>query len=203
MLRAMITRALLLALGTMLVPSWVSADVAPPEPGDIECPRGAIGTLPTVRPDAMDPRGRPIRPWPYCAPSTCASDADCSGGRICSAEEIGLCVEDHEVAGGDPVRNARARGCEPDNSCLNIESSCERARRCVMPEAGPAAAPEPVEAEAAEAAPGEVPSEAPAASPVAETASGCACRATARGGRSVGWLALLPLALIIARRRAR
>jgi len=194
----MTCRALLLALGSIFViTSVASADVAPPGPEDIDCPRGAIGALPTVRPDEMDPRGRPIRAWPYCAPSTCASDAECSDGRVCSPDEIGLCVEDHEVAGGDPVRSARTRGCEPDNSCLNVESSCERARRCVMPGEGaptaPVATPEPTS-----------PIAAPTAEmPAAETSSGCACRTTPRrAASSVAFLALLPLALLVRRRRS-
>jgi MYXO-CTERM domain-containing protein len=202
MLRAMISRAILLALGSIVVlTSVASADIAPPEPGDIECPRGAVGTLPSVRPDEMDPRGRPIRAWPYCAPSTCASDAECTDGRICSPEEIGLCVEDQEVPGGDPVRNARARGCEPDNSCLNAESTCERARRCVTPTTeGAAAVVAAPEVPPTEPAPPEAPAtETPAAAP--ESASGCACHATSRGtDRSLAWLALLPLALIARRR---
>ena len=197
----MAIRTLFALLGSMLVlPALALADIAPPEPGEIDCPVGAIGTLPTVRPDEMDPRGRPIRAWPYCAPSTCASNADCTDGRTCSPEEIGLCVEDQEVAGGDTVRSARPRGCEPDNTCLNVESTCERARRCVMPTEGAPAA-----VAIAEPAPSEAPAAA-AATPAAETpapesASGCACHATSRAtDGSFAWLALLPIALIARRR---
>ncbi len=192
-------RAALVLASVLALPLDAHADIAPPGPGEIECPLGAIGTVPTVRPDALDPRGRPVRAWPYCAPSTCASDADCTEGRVCSPEEIGLCVEDHPVEGGEPVRNARARGCEPDNSCLNIESTCERARRCVPPAAAPTTppVPEPPPAPAPAAAETAPSTESPAAA-----SGGCACHASERRvpGASL-LLALLPLALVARRRR--
>lgn len=182
----------LMILALLALPaSLARADVAPPQPEDVSCPRGAVATVPTVRPDALDPRGRPIHPWPYCAASTCRSDADCTGGRTCSSEEIGLCVEDLEVPGGDPVRSVRERGCEPDGTCLRVGAACERARRCVLPE---------VEAETA--ATDEAEDQPAAQSPPAEstaTQMGCGCRAT--GGGSASWLALLaPLALFALRR---
>lgn len=180
------------------------ADLAPPGPEFLECPSGAMGALPTVPAGAMDPRGRPVRPWPYCAPTTCTADTDCTGGRTCSAEEIGLCVEDHTVEGGGAtVRAARDRGCEPDGTCLNINATCERARRCVLPEG--ALPPSPVELPAApeapvapELPPPPPPAPAPAAAPTAS--AGCGCAASTTAGPS--WLAaLVPLAIWLRRRR--
>lgn len=186
----------------LLLPSAALADIAPPPVESLTCPRGAVGYLPTVDPEARDPLGRPARAWPYCAPSTCESDADCDGGRVCSEEEIGLCVV--ALPEGETGRpHVRERGCEPDGTCLNIESTCERARRCVTPEAADEAADEPADAPAAADAPvGDEPASAdePAAeAPEAPAASGCACRAAP--GRSAPPLALLGLALALVVRR--
>lgn len=191
MMRASLTLALLL----VTVPA--SADLAPPGPDEIECPRGAIGTTPPVPADATDPRGRPLRPFPYCAPSTCTSDADCTGGRVCSPEEIGLCVQDvpGPTEGSPPLRSARERGCEPDGTCLNIESTCERARRCVTAEAPPPPPPAPP--------PPPPPPAPPPAAPAAETSSGGWC-AVGHGAGSAWAVAALALAAIaLARRRTR
>jgi MYXO-CTERM domain-containing protein len=125
----------LAAILTLLLAAPAAADVAPPPPEMLGCPRGALGTLPEVAPDATGPRGRPLRAWPYCAPTTCTSDADCDGGRVCSEAAIGLCVHDREVS-GQTVRAVRRRGCEPDGTCLHVQSTCERARRCVEPPGG-------------------------------------------------------------------
>lgn len=205
------TRPGLLTLSILLGASSIaSADIAPPRPEELSCPRGSIGAVPTVRSDATDDRGRPVQPWPYCAASTCASDSDCGGGRVCSTDEIGLCVETQEVPGGEPVRRVRERGCEPDGSCLNLQSTCERARRCVTPDGRPPSAPPP--AEGSTPAPGDETetSEAPAETAAETSASGCACHATGRTGRSglAGVAALFALAWWglgrrLGRRRAR
>lgn len=198
------TIAISITIAAGLAAARARADVAPPSPEELSCPRGAVPALPEVRPDALDPRGRPVRPWPYCAPSTCASDADCTDGRVCSTEEIGLCVQPHEVFGGEPVRSVRERPCEPDGTCLNRESTCERARRCIAPAATPT--PEPPAADPAPATPPPPPAsaEAPAAATTTTpTVATCACRATSpRSSRT--WLApLVALALALGVRRRR
>lgn len=188
-------RRLLPLAALLLVPAAARADIAPPSPESLACPRGAVGYAPPVDPEARDPLGRPARPWPFCTPSTCASDADCAGGRVCSEEEIGLCVV--ALPEGETGRpRVRDRGCEPDGSCLNVESTCERARRCVTPEVGEEVPP-PDEEPVAEEAPAAPAVEEPAVPPAA--ASGCACRGAP--GRSAPPLALLGLALALVSRR--
>lgn len=181
----------------LLVAAPAAADLAPPGPDEIECPRGAVGTVPPVPAEAVDPRGRPLRPFPYCAPSTCTSDADCTDGRVCSAEEIGLCVEPMPapVEGAPALRNARERGCEPDGTCLNLESTCERSRRCVTPEA-PAPTPPP----APEPTPAPAPAPAPPPAPAPEASSGGWC--SVGHGQSSAWamVALAAIALAVRRR---
>lgn len=164
------------------------ADVAPPAPEDLDCPRGAKG------------EGNGVSVW--CEPTICTDDASCGDGYRCSDEDIGLCVEPIEVATErvrpslDPdspapavptatVRSVRRRGCEPDGTCLNVDSTCEQSRRCV-----------PVDSEP------DVPSTAivePTATSRAEqpaaASSGCACRT---GNVSGG--ALLFLLLLLRRR---
>ena len=68
----MSARVLCLAL-VLASAASARADIAPPPPESLECPRGAQGALPTVPDGAFDERGRPLRAWPYCAPTTCAS----------------------------------------------------------------------------------------------------------------------------------
>lgn len=184
-----------------------SADMAPPPPGFLECPPGAAGALPVVPPDALDERGRPLRPWPYCAATVCASDADCTDGRHCSTEEIGLCMEDHEVPGGPPVRAARDRGCEPDGTCLNLQATCERARRCVVGDAS-AAGEAPAEAvpavPPAEEPPAPPPPPPPPPAPAADApASGCACRVAPHSDARGSLLLLASLAGAVALRTRR
>lgn len=189
----MILRSLAAIVALTALVSVARADEAPPEPASLTCPRGAIGALPTIRPGEIDPRGRAIRPWPYCAATTCTADADCTDGRVCSAEEIGLCVEDHAVEGGDAVRAARERGCEPDGTCLNVHSTCERARRCV--DAPPAAPPPTPTAPAAAPAPA-------AAAPAAPPPSDSGCRASPRSPSGAFTLVVSAL-MMLARRRSR
>lgn len=202
MLAAM--RRLLLALvaGCFgLIPSVVSADIAPPSVEDMQCQRGAVPFLPEVEEGATDPLGRPARPWPYCTPSTCASDDECSDGRVCSDDEIGFCVET-QGEGDSARRTIRPRGCEPDGTCLNVNSECETSRRCV--DAG-ARAPEATEEPAAEGAeePAEESAEEPADEPAEQTEApaastdggGCGCRVGGFVGHTPWGLALLGLAL--------
>ena len=56
--------------------SSARADMAPPDVQDLRCDRGAVATVPEVDPEALDPRGRPVRPYPFCAPTTCASGSE-------------------------------------------------------------------------------------------------------------------------------
>jgi len=194
----------LIAALAVLAPSAASADVAPPPAESLQCPRGAVGAVPEVDPDARDPRGRPVQPWPYCAPSTCATDDDCDGGRVCSTEEIGLCVEEREQSGAT-VRQVRNRPCEPDGTCLNVHSECEVARRCVEPSeatGSPAEAvdPEAVDPQTAATGEAEPPSEDVPEAPAAETQAGCACRA-APSGAPAPWALAALLGLALLRRR--
>jgi hypothetical protein len=171
--------------GPLIVLSWLVAvpalaDAAPPTPEEMECPRGAVGRV-----EVEDERG-----WTaWCAPSICSSDAECDGDRICSAERISLCVEDQRGQ-----RSVRARGCEPDGTCLNIHSTCETSRRCVRPEAGtaPAVAPELAEPVAEPAVEQPPPTEeAAAAADVAAPPSDCGCRAAPSRAAPLGLLGLL------------
>lgn len=187
--------ALLSFLLSSICASVASADVAPPRPEELTCPRGAVATVPPVDPTARDPRGRPVQPWPYCAPSTCESDGDCRDGRVCSQDVIGLCVWSTQIEGGGTVRTVRERGCEPNGTCLNLESRCEQARRCVVPGAAPAAAPT---AAAPDPQPASTTAAAPAQEPAAsQTTSSWGCHAAARGTSSPLWL----LAIVLAWRR--
>ncbi len=137
------TGALSMVLALSLV-THARADVAPPPPEELACSPGAIGAVATIPSDALDERGRPARPWPYCRPTTCTSDAECTGGRVCSTEEVGLCVRDR-VDFGVTSREAIERGCEQNGTCLNLQSTCERARRCVpAPAVAPPASPPPM-----------------------------------------------------------
>lgn len=155
---------LLAALALLALPAPAVADVAPPPLEEVECPVGAVAVMDQPAEGETDPLGRPARPWPICVPTTCASDADCEDGRVCSRAEIGMCLEAVE---GRAHPNIRRRGCEPDGTCLNVDSRCDRARRCVAPDAQP----EP-------AAEGE--SEGTAPAPPAARASGCGCRVAGR-----------------------
>jgi len=183
--------SLLLVLLSMAFTVGARADLAPPPPGLMNCPEGAYGTLPTIPAGTLDGRGRPMRPWPYCAATTCTSDADCTGGLVCSAAEIGLCMEDHEVVAGTTVRQARDRVCEPDGTCLALSATCERARRCVAGEAAPPSSiveppPPPTSAP-------------PITTTPPPTPSSCDCRAAT--GSSNGAIGIwLPLALLLLRR---
>jgi len=183
----------LLAVVALLAPSAASADVAPPPVESLECPVGAVGRVDDVDPDARDPRGRPLQAWPYCAPSQCASNADCVGGRVCSSAEIGLCVIEQERDDGSVMRSVRDRPCEPDGTCLNIHAECRRARRCVDPSEEPA--PEPGDAPAEETADDTSP-----AAPVAQAAGGCACGVTPPGAPVSSALLALLAGLLIRRR---
>ncbi|HJL16003.1 MAG TPA: hypothetical protein RMH99_10115 [Sandaracinaceae bacterium LLY-WYZ-13_1] len=197
----------LLTVAGLFTAASARADVAPPRPADLDCRRGTVPTVPEVDPDARDPLGRPVQPWPYCAPSECTSDADCDGGRVCSAEPIALCVQEHE----DGRRTARRRGCEPDGTCLNMESTCETSRRCVTPDdegaddegEGQAEvdtdAPEESEARA-EADRGD-PSGDEAAPARPPQAAGCACHAVADRRSAPLGLVLLGVVWLAARRR--
>lgn len=179
------------------------ADMAPPPAALLECPAGAAGAVPVVPAGALDERGRPLTPWPYCAATVCTTDADCTDGRRCSVEEIGLCMEDHEVPGGPTVRAARDRGCEPDGTCLNIHATCERARRCVAGDAAavaPAAEAVPVVAPAAVMPPPPPPPPAPAAE---AAASGCGCRVAPHASARGPLFLLASLGLAFARRARR
>lgn len=170
--------------GSLIVLCWLVAvpalaDVAPPTPDEMECPRGAVGRV-----EVGDERG-----WnAWCAPSTCASDADCDGGRVCSPEPISLCVEDQRGQ-----RSVRTRGCESDGTCLNLHSTCETSRRCVRPEVGTVAETaespdDPIEEpEVVDPSPTR---EAPAAD-VATPPSNCGCRVGASYGAPLGLLGLL------------
>lgn len=200
--RRWLVPGLLALMALAVLPMMARSDIAPPRAEELSCPRGAVGRVPPSDPDARDFRGRPLRPWPVCAPSTCESDADCEGGRVCSPEVIGLCVYDHPSSAG-PVPAVRERGCEPDGTCLNVESRCERARRCVE-RAAPAADEPPSNQE--EPPQGEPQQEEPAA-PVQQSVTGCGCRVAPVSDAPLALLAVLGLALVIragrASRRAR
>ncbi len=183
-------RALLVAIATWpLGAPPAFADIAPPTPEDMSCPRGAAGRVITGE-------GRGFNA--FCEPTTCESDDDCDGDRTCSSEEIGLCVEDR-----DGQRSARARGCEPDGTCLNMQSTCETARRCVSADDGEredvlASAPDvelvPEAAPAPDPAPAPTSEPDPVDGPLAPPAgSGCACRATPRASGPLGLLLILGL----------
>ncbi len=190
-----------LALLSSIVVAWPArADIAPPALEDVTCPRGAVAALPEVPAGALDARGRPLRPWPYCAPSVCTSDADCTGGMTCSREEIGLCVESQDSQGAQ-LRSVRDRGCEPDGTCLNMQSTCERARRCVR-DAAPPSDPAPSDPARSDPAPSDpTPTNTPAADPpAASSSSGCA---VSPGTSSARWALALPLLALALRRRSR
>lgn len=167
MLAAMRISIVFLALA---VSGVVHADLAPPPPEELDCPRGAKGA------------GNGVSVW--CEPTTCANDVGCGDGYRCSEGDIGLCVESIEVATErvrpDPtgdlpdvrtttVRSVRRRGCEPDGTCLNVDSTCEQARRCVKVEDEPDVPSAPIASPTA-------PSEPREAADAAEHAGGCACR---------------------------
>ncbi|MGE0791086.1 MAG: hypothetical protein AB7S26_35770 [Sandaracinaceae bacterium] len=190
---------LVLALSCLAAPAY--ADIAPPAPEDLDCQRGAVPFVPHVDPDARDERGRPLQAWPYCTPSTCEADTDCSDGRVCSDDVIGFCVQE-SVEGGETRRTIRPRGCEPDDTCLNVESTCERSRRCVAAaERAPRSDDEPDSNEP------ETPVEDPAVEPEAEaqdtqtstetpaasTSGGCGCRV---GGAPASRAGVIGLALL-------
>ncbi|MEM9071530.1 MAG: hypothetical protein AAGE52_23690 [Myxococcota bacterium] len=116
--------------------SFVHADIAPPRPEDLDCPRGSKGRV-------SEGGGA------WCEPTVCANDVTCGEGYRCSTADIGLCVEEIQVptervrptldnpappSATKTVRSVRRRGCEPDNTCLNVDSTCERALRCVKVE---------------------------------------------------------------------
>jgi hypothetical protein len=197
------TRALLLSLSlSLLAPTLAHADLAPPLPEDLDCPRGAVGTSPPVPEGATDERGRPLRPYPYCGATTCTTDADCTGGRVCSTDEIGLCMETIEAAGGASVRQARERGCEPDGTCLNVHSTCERARRCVAAGDAPptSVAPPPPTSEApATTTPPPTTTTEPAPAP--EPSSGMCAASPGTAPLGALGLAVAAAALAFARRR--
>ncbi|MFK7988439.1 MAG: hypothetical protein AB8I08_20625 [Sandaracinaceae bacterium] len=207
-----IAPALSLVAGLLMaVPSLASADIAPPPAEDLNCRPGTVATTPTIPAGATDPRGRPARPYPYCAAGpACTSDDACSGGQVCSAAPIGLCLEEREVAPGQRVGVPRSRGCEPDGTCLNINSTCENVRRCVPADSPQAAAAPTAEEPAAETPAVEEPeSDPPADEPAAgepaepaaeEPASSGGCSASL-GAASGGWLMGLPLAWLFVRRR--
>ncbi|MCB9597567.1 MAG: hypothetical protein H6719_32915 [Sandaracinaceae bacterium] len=163
------------------------ADRAPRRPASLSCPAGAIGRL------AGDgPTRRPV-----CVPTTCASDADCSEGRVCSTDDVDLCVADEEGA-----RVARPGGCMPGDRCLDDAATCERARRCLVPEAVPEAVLRPVVpvTPAVETAPvSEPPAAALATDPPGASSSACGCRAVGRGRSAPLVVALM---LLLVRRRA-
>ena len=172
-------RSLLVLVLPLVAMGSARADIAPPEPEHMLCPRGAKGA------------GNGVSVW--CEPTTCANDVTCGEGYRCSEEDIGLCVESIEVAterfrpsldeNAPPreipmarVRSVRERGCEPNGTCLNVDSTCEHARRCVRED------PRPPHVSSANLAP----------SPAPASASGCACR-TADAGGAWPWLVLLAL----------
>lgn len=184
----------LVVLGLLLSSSLVHADLAPPPPEELDCPRGAKGA------------GNGVSVW--CEPTTCANDLSCGEGYRCSEEDIGLCVEPIEVPtervrptlGGEmpevpmmSVRSVRRRGCEPNGTCLNVDSTCEHARRCVKVEVEPDVP----------SAPTSVTTTTPAIEAETETPEapqddpgGCSCRAT-----DVHTTALPLLLVLLFRRR--
>lgn len=183
---------LALTLALLGLPALAHADLAPGPPQG--CPRGAA---PRVAPTLG-----------YCEPTTCAADSDCESGQACSPDEIGLCVyeeaiptervhwaEQREVP-TRTVRMVRERGCEPDNTCLNTESTCERARRCVAAPPPPAEPPPPPPATVGPA-PAQAEGESP---PAAETSGGCSVGASGSPALA-GTLALAALLALATRRR--
>ncbi len=137
--RAMRNLRLAVPLLILFVPAVAAADIAPPSPSDLRCPRGSMGRVHRVEGE----RGFSTS----CEPTSCEADTDCEGGLVCSTDTIGLCVEQVASATGEQVPSARDRGCEPDGTCLNVNSTCERARRCV--DAGQRGPAESAEAEPA------------------------------------------------------
>lgn len=181
-----------LGLLVLLTPLAARADVAPPPLEEMSCPRGAIAILPEVEEGATDPLGRPLRPWPVCVPTRCASDADCDGGRTCAPEEIGMCLEEVE---GQTHPRIRPRGCEPDGTCLNNDSTCDRARRCVEPDGEPPPIGEPTDPATEPATEPAVEAEEP---PAAAQSAGCGCR-SAGPAPTLPWLMLGAFGWLIAR----
>lgn len=115
------------------------------------CASGTIERQRTFPPGTLDPLGRPQRPVPYCAITTCASDADCDSGTVCSQQEVGLCVEGPRPTATPLIR---IMNCEPDGGCPAEGAVCERARRCVSPGALEAS-PAPARSESTEPTPPE------------------------------------------------
>jgi MYXO-CTERM domain-containing protein len=152
------------SIAILLSASVAAADAVAPPPTD--CPNGT--------------HGESSHTGPYCAPQTCSSDADCSGGQTC--RELAMCIA-QQACGGlmldagpypdggfpPPCRFDAVHGlCNAGAACTT--GTCETRRVCAAPE--------------------------PSASP------GCGCRAGA-GGSIAGALAVIALGLAIAARRRR
>lgn len=129
---------LLAALALLALPAPAVADVAPPPLDEVECPVGAVAVMDQPAEGETDPLGRPARPWPICVPTTCASDADCEDGRVCSRAEIGMCLEAVE---GRAHPNIRRRGCEPDGTCSTSTAAATGRADAWRPTRGPSPPP--------------------------------------------------------------
>ncbi len=96
-----ITIPLLAAAATLLIAGSAAADVVPPPPKD--CIDGATGKTGHV--------------GPYCAPLSCAADADCKDGRVC--REVPTCMT-------ELVSHNRRRPDAPPSKYAAVVGPCDK-----------------------------------------------------------------------------
>jgi MYXO-CTERM domain-containing protein len=190
-----------LAASVLLVARDSLADVVMPPPDD--CPPGSVGHSSHL--------------GPYCAPTTCNTDADCKNqgswhhrdkGRTLVCEDgLALCIEQKDFTrwrgrpdAGKNMRPVAVSACDRGGACAS-PAVCETARRCVFEDAPAQTTPQ------AGAGPSQNPpfnsTGSAGSSSKAPTKTGCAC-ALGESSEQAGALSLLLLGLgLLGSRRSR
>lgn len=128
------------------------------------------------------------------APTACDDEHPCAAGSTCTPAPESLCIE--SVSFGNYEASVRRGPCV-EGACPT-DQSCWTGRYCV---ADPAAAPPPPPPAPTEALPG--PTAAPVPSAAPSSAGGLCSASVADRSPALGWLAVLAVAGVGARRRAR
>jgi hypothetical protein len=179
-------RALLLGLVCTTWIAWIRpahADVVSPPPTD--CPAGSEGNT--------------CHGGPYCRPLICATDADCSDGKVC--KDTSLCVSTINCAGllppdADPSQFDTDKvdvACPNGNECTG-GATCKSLKVCVASSTGTTGSSGTSTGGTSTGG----------ASSGGEEIGGCSCGLVGRaGGVGAGALAILAAGASVLRRRQR